>query len=205
MTNFDFFDLLSKESQDMLEIQGMKVKMKEGMELFTQGDECKDILFLTSGSVRVFRRHDTGNEITLYYLEPFEQCNVNLNSAFSKTPAIGTAISESDIEGYLFKSDLIKELYIKEPPYQQYIFSMFSKRLESMATLIEDLRFETLDDRLLDWLRKTIDENYSNVVVITHEKLSSHLGTSREVISRLLKIFEKQGILKLSRGKIELL
>lgn len=201
MHDFPFFKELSNEAQTLLTNHSKSVKMPKGMELFAQGDQCKDILFLVEGSVRVYRLHESGQEITLYFLENGEQCNVNLNSAFTGTPAIGTAVCESDIEGYLLPADVVKTIYAAEAPYQQYVFSLFARRLEGMAGLIEDVRFKKLDHRLLDWLH----EQNSNDISITHEKLASHLGTSREVISRLLKEFEHNDIVKLHRGHIELL
>lgn len=201
MQIFPFFDALSSESQRLLVNHAKEVKMPKGVELFAQGDQCAEILFLVNGSVRVYRLHESGQEITLYFLENGEQCNVNLNSAFTGTPAIGTAVCESDIEGYLLPADIVKRIYATEAPYQQYVFTLFARRLEGMAGLIEDVRFKKLDHRLLDWLH----EQNRDEITITHEKLASHLGTSREVISRLLKEFEHNGIVKLHRGRIELL
>ncbi len=201
MNKFPFFEELSNEAQTLLLAHAKEVKMPKGMELFAQGDQCKDILFLVEGSVRVYRLHESGQEITLYFLENGEQCNVNLNSAFTNTPAIGTAVCESEVEGYLLPADVVKTIYAAEAPYQQFVFSLFARRLEGMAGLIEDVRFKKLDHRLLDWLH----EQEENEIKITHEKLASHLGTSREVISRLLKEFEHNGIVKLHRGRIEVL
>ncbi len=201
MNEFPFFEELSNEAQTLLLSHAKEVKMPNGMELFAQGDQCKDILFLVEGSVRVYRLHESGQEITLYFLENGEQCNVNLNSAFTDTPAIGTAVCESEVEGYLLPADVVKTIYAAEAPYQQFVFSLFARRLEGMAGLIEDVRFKKLDHRLLDWLH----EQEENEIKITHEKLASHLGTSREVISRLLKEFEHNGIVKLHRGRIEVL
>lgn len=201
MKRFPFYNAMSQEAKVLLETQAMPVSMPAKMELFTQGDNCKDILFLTEGSVRVYRHHESGQEITLYFLEPFEQCNVNLNSAFTNTPAIGTAVSESKIEGFMLPAEVIKKLYTSEFAYQQYVFDLFANRMQGMADLVEDLRFKKMDERLLDWLQN----EHNTFIKITHDKLASHLGTSREVISRLLKDFEHQGVLKLSRGSIELL
>ncbi len=201
MNEFPFFEELSNEAQTLLLAHAKEVKMPKGMELFAQGDQCKDILFLVEGSVRVYRLHESGQEITLYFLENGEQCNVNLNSAFTNTPAIGTAVCESEVEGYLLPADVVKTIYAAEAPYQQFVFSLFARRLEGMAGLIEDVRFKKLDHRLLDWLH----EQEENEIKITHEKLASHLGTSREVISRLLKEFEHNRIVKLHRGRIEVL
>jgi CRP/FNR family transcriptional regulator len=94
----------------------------------------------------------------------------------------------------------VKTIYAAEAPYQQYVFSLFARRLEGIAGLIEDVRFKKLDRRLLDWLHA--QENRE--ITFTNEKLASHLGTSREVVSRLLKEFEHNGIVQLHRGWIEL-
>ncbi len=201
MQFFPFFDALSNEAQTLLFNHATEVKIPKDTKLFAQGDQCKEILFLVDGSVRVYRLHESGQEITLYFLENGEQCNVNLNSAFTNTPAIGSAVCESAIEGYLLPADVLKTIYAAEAPYQQYVFSLFARRLEGMAGLIEDVRFKKLDHRLLDWLHAQEQAEIS----ITHEKLASHMGTSREVISRLLKEFEHNGIVVLHRGRIELL
>lgn len=96
---------------------------------------------------------------------------------------------------------MIKEIFFKEEAFRYYVLELFASRLDSMANLIEDLRFKNIDERLLEWLE---DQN-QKVITITHDNLASHLGTSREIISRILKGFEEKEILKLSRGKIELL
>lgn len=201
MRRFPFYASLSKEAKELLQSSAMPVTMPAKVELFVQGESCKGILFLTDGSVRVYRHHESGQEITLYFLAPFEQCNVNLNSAFTDTPDIGTAVSESEIKGFMLPTEIVKQLYTTEPAYQQYVFGLFATRLEGMADLVEDLRFKNMDERLFNWLKHL----NTTVITITHEKLASHLGTSREVISRLLKELENQGVLKLTRGHIELL
>lgn len=201
MQSFSFFSKLSKETQDELLYHAHAVNVPAGMTLFHQGDTCQDILFLTKGSVRVYRQHESGAEITLYFLEPGEQCNVNITSSLSQMPAVGTAVSESDIEGYMLSSELVKKYFMNEPNYQQFVFGLYDLRLTALAEMVEDVRFKKLDERLLDWLNTQSEAK----IKITHEHVASHLGSSREVISRLLKEFENQGIVKLSRGSIEIL
>lgn len=201
MERFPYYDQLSEDAKALIDVHAKEVKMPKGMELFGQGDVCPEILFLTEGSVRVFRMHISGQEITLYYLEKGEQCNVNLNSAFTQTPAVGSAVTDTEIAGFLLPADIVRQIYTEESVYQQYVFDLFARRLECMAGLVEDVRFKKLDHRLLDWLH----EQGQKEIMITHEKLASHLGTSREVISRLLKEFEHNGIVALYRGKIEVI
>jgi len=200
MERFPYYDRLSSNAIGLIDEHAREARMPQGSELFCQGDICHDILFLSEGSVRVYRRHETGQQITLYFLCRGEQCNVNLNSALTRTPAVGTAVAESDIVGYFLPAAIVKRIYTEESAYQQYVFELFAKRLECMATLVEDLRFRTLDHRLLGWLQ----EQNTKTIEITHEKLASHLGTSREVVSRMLKEFEHNGVVTLHRGMIEL-
>jgi len=201
MDRFPCHDRLGPDAKSLVDAHAKAVRLPGGMELFRQGDRCSEILFLTEGSVRVFRLHESGQEITLYFLGAGEQCNVNLNSAFTNTPAVGTAVTDGPISGYLFPAEIVKRIYTAEHLYQEYVFALFAKRLECMAGLVEDVRFKKLDHRLLDWLH----EQNAKQIAITHEKLAAHLGSSREVISRLLKEFEHNGIVTLHRGMIELL
>ena len=200
MHNYKFFNNLSETSQKLLLSNAKKTTIPKNTQLFYQGDKCQSILFLTKGTARVYRQHESGKEITLYYLQPFEQCNVNLSGALSNVLAIGSAITEDEVEGYYIDSDIIKELFFKEEAFREYVLELFASRLDSMANLVEDLRFKKIDERLLEWLET---QNITTITV-THDSIASHLGTSREIISRILKVFEGQGIVKLSRGKIEL-
>ncbi|WP_345971042.1 MULTISPECIES: Crp/Fnr family transcriptional regulator [Sulfurimonas] len=201
MEPFPCYSRLAPESRRLVDTHAEAVRLQSGAELFGQGDRCAQVLFLGEGSVRVFRLHESGQEITLYFLGPGEQCNVNLNSAFTGTPAIGSAVADGPISGYLFPAEIVKQIYTAERDYQHYIFALFAKRLECMAGLVEDVRFKKLDDRLREWLHA---QNTPRIP-ITHEKLAAHLGSSREVISRLLKELEHHGVVTLHRGMIELL
>lgn len=200
MHRFPLYHEFNDSVRSLIDEYAKEIEVGKGTELFAQGDACADILFLVEGHIRVFRLHESGQEITLYFLTGGEQCNVNLNSAFTQTPAIGTAVTESAIVGHLVPAQIVRQIYTEEHIYQQYVFDLFARRLECMAGLIEDVRFKKLDHRLLDWLH----DQQKKVIAVTHEKLAAHLGTSREVISRLLKEFEHNGIVVLHRGKIEL-
>lgn len=199
MQTFDFFNKLHETSKKELLNASTFMKIPAGSVLYSQGDICADILFLTKGRVRVVRQHESGQSVLLYYFEQGEQCNVNFTSSYNSAPAVGTAIAESDLEGFDIPVELISRLFIEDKEFQRYVFDQYVKRLDKMASLIEEIRFSKLDARLLQWLESQEDKSIS----ISHEEIGEILGTSREVISRLLKGFEKSGIVKLSRRKIE--
>ena len=201
MQRFDFFDDLSQKAQEELLSVATFMKVPAGMQLFSQGDICSTILFLVKGRVRVIRQHENGQSVLLYYFEQGEQCNVNFTATYSSAPAIGTAIAETDLEGYDVPAELIARLFVEDKAFQKYVFDQYVKRMDAMATLIEDIRFSSLDTRLLNWL---LEQN-SDTINMSHEEIADIIGTSREVVSRILKGFEKNGIVKLSRKKISII
>jgi CRP/FNR family transcriptional regulator len=201
MEAFSFFNKLDKNSKELLQKNSMYIKVPIGTQLYAQGDICSDILFLTKGRVRVTRQHENGQSVLLYYFSQGEQCNVNFTSSYNSAPAVGTAIAETDLEGYDVSAELIAKLFVEDKEFQRYVFDQYVNRLESMASLIEEIRFLSLDTRLLHWLQSQT----SNEIYLSHEQIGEIIGTSREVVSRILKSFEKNKIVKLSRKKIELL
>ncbi len=199
LTQFTFFTHLSPDLQNFVKIHARPITVPKHTILFYQGDVCKDILLLTDGSVRLYIQGEGIEEITLYTLKPLEQCVVNTASLVAQNVAIGTAITESDISGYLLDHESIRSLMTQSPDYLSFMFSLFTVRLTSLATLVEDIKFKRLDVRLLEWL----NHQESNRIEMTHEQIAIQLGTSRVVISRLLKDLEHKGKVHLERGAIE--
>jgi CRP/FNR family transcriptional regulator len=198
---FNFFNTLMPSSQKQLLEASTFIQVPSGTQLYAQGDICTDILFLTKGRVRVVRQHENGQSVLLYYFSQGEQCNVNFTSSYNSAPAVGTAIAETNLEGYDVPVELVAKLFVEDKEFQRYVFDQYVNRLESMASLIEEIRFLSLDTRVLHWLQSQKQKE----IHISHEQIGEIIGTSREVVSRILKSFENNGIVKLSRKKIELL
>jgi len=118
---------------------------------------------------------------------------------FSNTAAIASAETLTDIEGYVISAQSVKVLTRLSDVYQSYLFSLYQLRFEELTGLINDIKFKRLDTRIIEWLNK----QPSAMIETTHEQLATELGSSRVVISRLLKELEQKGIISLHRGKIE--
>lgn len=201
MQNFEFFNDLSPQTKQKLLDNSLFVKVPSGTQLYAQGDICPDILFLTQGRVRVSRMHENGQSVLLYYFGQGEQCNVNFTASYTSAPAVGTAIAESNLEGYDVPAGLIAELFVEDKAFQRYVFDQYVQRLDHMAAMIEEIRFTNLDESLLHWLQ----DQPSKEITLSHEEIGEILGCSREVVSRILKGFEKNGIVSMSRRLITLL
>jgi len=195
---FDFYSELSPQEQDILKGNLKPISLDKKSILFYQGDITKDILFLTKGEVRVYIQGDGISEITLYTLNPNEQCIVNTTSAINQTPAIGSAITSSAIKGYMLNRDIVIDLMQKNNNYQKYIFSLLTLRLDSLARLLENIKFKHLDERIYEWLKA----QNTKEITVTHEELANIIGSTRVVVSRTLKKLENEDLILLKRGKI---
>ena len=201
LSTFPFMEMLEEDARHFLQTHLKSIKVSKGTLLFYQGDVCDNILWLTSGDVRLYSQAEGIEEITLYTLHPGEQCIVNTASILSQTQAIASAETLTDIEGYLIDADSVKELSRLSDVYQSYLFSLYQLRFEELTHLVSDLRFKRLDERILEWLQK----QGKQTIETTHEQIANELGSSRAVVSRLLKELEQKGRVRLHRGKIELL
>lgn len=143
-----FFDEFNDEDRKEFFANAKKVSFPKGEILFWQGDICGGILFIESGSVKIYIQNDEGDEITLYTVEAGEQCVVNTSSSLSATPALGSAVTISDVEGYMLESSCVKKLMKRSSIYQEYMFSLFTLKLTSLATLVEDIKFKPLKQEL---------------------------------------------------------
>ena len=200
MNNFNFIDKLEDSERAYLLDNCKHIELPKNITLFTQGETCKEILFLEEGTVKLFMYGAIDEVVPLYEISKGEQCIINISSTLSQTEAIASAYTTSDIKGLLIPFDIVKKLMLTSPSYQEYIFSLFSLKFRALTTLIEDIKFKRLDTRVLEYL-----QDFKNTIIeVTHEEIATALGTSRVVISRVLKDLEKKDLIKLNRGKIEL-
>lgn len=197
---YGFFDNFTQKEIDKFFTFAKKVTFPKDKVLFLQGELCDGILYIESGGLKVYLQSGEGYEITLYQVGAGEQCIINTSSSITATPALASAITTSVLSGYILDTKSVKELMKESNSYQDYMFGLFSLKLISFATLIEDLKFKPLKDRILSFIKNKNCEN----IYITHEKIAQNLGTSRVVVSRILKELEKENKLKLHRGFITL-
>ncbi len=201
LESFSFYNKLEPQAKDFLQMSLKPISVPKDSILFFQGDICDGILFLTSGEVRLYIQSDDADEITLYHLNPGEQCIVNTASTLSQTQAIGSAVTLSDIEGYILDMHSVKKLAHNSDTYQSYLFSIYTLRMANLVQLINDIKFKNLDQRIIDFLQN----KNAKEIHITHETIANELGSTREAISRVLKSLENDGIVTLRRASITLM
>ena len=150
--------------------------------------------------MRVFKLGEGGQEITLYHVGAGEACPLNVSCILSDRPVPAMACVEEDVEAIVVPAATFRAWIAEYEPMRRFVFQMFSSRLTEVMSLVEEVAFRRMDQRLARRLADLLTEEGS--VEVTHADIAADLGTAREVVSRLLKEFERLGAISLSRGKI---
>lgn len=190
---------LPSHFHEALQRDGQHLEVPAGRMLFDVGSPCRTFLMLCAGSVRVIRPGRGGQEILLYRLRPGETGILTVCCLLSHTDYPARAIVESKLSGYNIPQTLFVELVDQSPAFRAFIFRFLAKRLTQLMELIEAVAFQRMDQRLAALLLQKGDSIWA-----THQSLADELGTAREVVSRTLEDFERQGILRLKRGHIHI-
>jgi CRP/FNR family transcriptional regulator len=178
-------------------------RIPQGHDVFVEGDRADAIALLISGVVRVYKIGETGREITLYRFGNGESCILTANAILSQEnfPAIATV--EKEAEAVMVPAEVFRDWVRRYDLWREFVFDLLSQRLSSVMEIVEEVAFHRMDDRLATFLSQRLGQ--SDLIRITHQEIAAELGSSREVISRILEDFSALGMISVSRGTIKLL
>lgn len=199
---FPFFNYLHKDKLNEFISKVYVMDFSKGSVILNEGAYCDNMVLILHGSVRVYKLSPNGKEITLYHLGSGETCILVVSCLMGNTNYPAIAEVEETVKLVIIPAAYYKKLFSEEPLWQSFIFNTLSNRLMEVMLLIDEVVFKSIDTRLAVFLLERLTNKDNNQLELTHEKIAFELGTAREVISRILKNFEKKGILSLSRGKI---
>ena len=174
-------------------------------ELIHNGDaDCVGLLLVKSGRLRVFILSEDGREITLYRLLPGEIC---LFSASCMMPQIAFAVTvtaEAPSEVLALPPDVYKAVMAESAPLANFTNELIAARFSDVMWLIEQILWKSFDRRLAAFLLAEAKLEHSATLHLTHEAIANHMGTAREVVTRMLRYFQGEGWVKLARGTLQL-
>lgn len=198
-----FNQITESELKKELEDSGRIQLFKKGELLIREGQFLKVLPIVLSGSIRVFQTHEE-REILLYYVMPQETCIMSLAACFFNNKSTSNAITEDDTEVLFIPSDLIRVWQKKYPSWNNYILKAYRDRYNELLESFNNVVFKKTDERIMDYLKDYVRNHNTKNVPLSHQSLAYELGTTRVVVSRILKDFESRGLVKLHRGYIEL-
>jgi len=162
------------------------------------------IPIVLKGSLRVMRTDENGREMLLYYIQPGESCIMSFLGGIHHETSKVSALVEEDAEILFIPAEKAGEWVKEFPEWTDFIFRLYHKRFEELLSVVNAVAFQKLDDRILHLLQQKSKLFQSKEINITHQQLADELGSTREVVSRLLKQMENEELVKLSRNKIRL-
>ena len=180
------------------------IKVPANQNLLEQLDLCQGFLLLLQGGVRVFQYAEDGRELTLYRLEPGDICIKSLNSLMTQKPFGAIARTETEVHALALSPAQFHDAMNLSEGFRTHILVKMSSRYCDMLNLVQDTVFKRLDMRLACLLGSLFEKSKGDTITITHQELAKELGTTREVVSRLLKEMERQDCIHLSRGRIQI-
>ncbi|MEM8484965.1 MAG: Crp/Fnr family transcriptional regulator [Bacteroidota bacterium] len=177
--------------------------MPAGSFICLENNQCGYLPLVLRGEARVYKMSDEGRELTLYPILTGDSCILTASCIMNDIVFPANAIAVTDIEALLVPSQYVRRWLTAHPDWSSYIFSLLSRRLVDVISLVEEVAFQRMDVRLARYLSDASANN--TVIKKTHEAIATDLGTSREVVSRLLKELEYKSVVSLSRGAITVL
>lgn len=186
-----------------LSAEAFFMRIPAGKDVFVEGDQVESIALLISGVVRVYKIGETGREITLYRFGLGESCILTANAILSHKsfPAIATV--EKDAEAVMIPGEVFRDWVKRYDLWREFVFDLLSDRLSTVIAVVDEVVFQRMDRRLATWLLKMAERQ--NPIRTTHQEIASDLGSSREVISRILEDYSERGWVIVERGTIEIL
>lgn len=181
-------------SDFLIELQKNAIvsEVKAKTEIVREGQKNKFVPFLIKGSIKVYSLND-GRELIYYYIRPNDSCLMTFSSIFSDYISRIYAIAEEDSEVLLIPVSVIHEWLIKFPQINRLFYGEYEKRFVDVMNMVNDAVFHKLDKRVLNYIKQQIFITGNNPVRLTHKEIANNLGTSREVVSRVLKKVENEG------------
>ena len=173
-----------------------------GITVFRPGDECRNLLFLIRGRVRVFMTGDNGREIVLSHLNGGDLCVFTLTTLLQTAAYSVEAITEEPTRAACLPASDFREAFARSRGFQDYILENLSMRMHDTLFLLQQVAFDRLETRLANFLLRNAREREE--IEITHQQIASELGTTREMVSRILKSMERRGCISLRRRHIRL-
>ncbi|MDD2217019.1 MAG: Crp/Fnr family transcriptional regulator [Eubacteriales bacterium] len=170
-----------------------------------RGDvECTGLLMVKSGQIRAFMLSESGKEITLYRLLPWDVCLFSASCIMNDINFELHLEAEKDTVVFVVPAEIYGRLMKTSLPVSEYTRKLMASRFSDVVWIVEQVLFKRFDSRLASFLLEQMNIDNTDTLLITHDEIARHMGSAREVVTKMLNYFSNEGIVALSRGKIKI-
>jgi len=201
---FPIWNKLSLTQQNQILDSLVTRKTEKGTIIHNGSMDCTGLLLVKSGQLRAYILSEEGREITIYRLFDRDMCLFSASCMMRSIQFEVTIAAEKDTELWIIPVEIYRSIMAESAPLANYTNEIMAARFSDVMWLIEQIMWKSLDKRIAAFLLEEASIEGTETLKITHEIISGHLGSPREVITRMLKYFQNEGMVKLSRGTIEI-
>lgn len=201
---FPIWDKMEPKQKEILLKAAVKSTIKKGTILCDGGKECTGLVLVCDGLLRAYMLSEDGREITLYRLFEHDICLLCASCVMNNIQSDIIIEAEKDTEAWIIPPWIFKSVQEDSLIFSNYMNDLMAMNLSEVMWMMEQVMWKSVDKRLAAFLIEEQKVEETNVLRITHEKIANHLGTAREVVTRMLKHFQMEGIVNLRRGIVEI-
>jgi len=201
---FPIWDKLSGDERERISAAAQLRTAKKGTLIHGGDAECTGLLLVKSGQLRAFILSDEGREVTIYRLFERDLCLFSAGCIMNSLQFDISIEAEKDCTYYLISPGVYRALMQENAAVANFTNEVMGTRFSEVMWLVEQVMWKSLDKRIAAFLLDEAAIEGTNVLSVTHEALAAHLGTQREVVTRMLRYFKAEGMVELRRGTVEL-
>lgn len=202
---FPFWDYLEKDEREEFVKQARKVHFKKNQLIMSTEMDCLGVLYILSGSVRIYLYSDDGREVTISRLKKDEMCMLSASCMITQISFPAAMSAEDDVEAILIPTGFMNRLKDENVYVENCVYKNTTERFSDVISGIEQMMFMTLEQRIVTFLLDETAEEGSDTLNVTQEKVALAIGSAREAVSRILKQLSTAGYIEVTRGKIKIL
>lgn len=200
----EVFPTFSKQLAQEIEQQAELRSYTAGETIMRTGQYIKSTMLLMSGTIKIYREDEEGNEFFMYYLHPGQACAISMICAARSEASQVMAKAIEDSEVLMIPLEQMEKWMAGEKSWYEFVIETYRDRFEELLSVLDSVAFRAMDERLEFYLKRHVETTGSKLIQLSHQEIASDLNSSREVISRLLKKMEQRSMLKLFRNQIEM-
>lgn len=182
--------------------KGQIMKLEPGKVMMEPGQFIKMVPLVLEGSIKIMRVDEDGKELFLYYLDAGETCALSLTCCTSAKPSEIKAVVEEKTTIIAIPVAVHEQFSDEFRQWKDFVANTYQSRFQEMLIALDAVAFKRMDERLMRYIVTKMKQHKSNELHTTHQEIANELGTSREVVSRLLKVLEKKKWIELGRNVI---
>ena len=201
---FPVWEKLTSAQQQQLKSSAISRTVKKGTVLHNGNLDCTGLLLIRHGQLRAYILSDEGREITLYRLFDWDICLFSASCMMRSIQFEMMIEAEKDTELWIVPAEIYQSIMQESAPVSNFTNEIMASRFSEVMWLMEQIMWKSFDKRLAEFLLEECSLEETNTLKITHETIANHLGTAREVVTRMLRYFQSEGMVKLARGTVEI-